>query len=129
MKITKSFFANDQEFNLMKRKGIFPYDYLDSEDRLKETELPRQSKFFNKLTNEACSLEDYEHAQNVWTSFDCKSLLDYLLLYLKTDVLLLSDIFENFRKLCKNIYYLDPCQYYTAPGLSWEAMLKITKYN
>ena len=106
----------------MKRKGIFPYDYLDSEEHLNETQLPVRSHFFNKLTNESCSIDDYQHAQNVWTTFNCSNLLDYLLLYLKVDVLLLSDIFENFRKLCKGIYRLDPCQYYTPPGLSWDAM-------
>ena len=123
----KSIYQNDNEFNLMKRKGIFPYDYLDSENRLNETQLPPQSLFFNKLTNESCSVDDYKHAEQVWNTFNCRSILDYLLLYLKTDVLLLCDIFENFRKVCKNIYNLDPCQYYTTPGLSWDAMLKITE--
>ncbi|XP_050340230.1 uncharacterized protein LOC126766507 [Bactrocera neohumeralis] len=127
LEITKTFFPNDHHFDLMKRKGIFPYDYLDSETCLNETQLPARSHFFNKLSNESCSIEDYQYAQNVWTTFNCSNLLDYLLLYLKVDVLLLSDIFENFRKLCKGIYRLDPCQYYTSPGLSWDAMLKITR--
>ena len=111
----------------MKCKGVFPYDYLDSVKRLEETELPPRSCFFNKLTNESCSVDDYERAEKVWNTFKCKKLLDYLLLYLKVDVLLLCDAFENFRKICKNIYNLDPCQYYTTPGLFWDAMLKTTE--
>ncbi|XP_059221314.1 uncharacterized protein LOC131995971 isoform X1 [Stomoxys calcitrans] len=122
----KSTFVNDSEFNLMKRKGVFPYDYLDSPERLEENALPPISNFFNKLTNEVCSEDDYTHAKNVWNTFKCNNLKDYLLLYLKVDVLLLCDVFENFRKVCKKIYNLDPCQYYTAPGLSWSAMLKTT---
>ncbi|XP_065370870.1 uncharacterized protein LOC135963015 [Calliphora vicina] len=125
----KSIYQNDNEFNLMKRKGVFPYDYLDSVNRLKETQLPSQSFFFNKLTNESCSVDDYKHAENVWYTFNCNTILDYLLLYLKADVLLLCDIFESFRKVCKNIYNLDPCQYYTTPGLSWDAMLKTTEID
>lgn len=65
----------------------------------------------------------------MWKEFNCNSLLDYLLLYLKVDVLLLCDVFENFRKVCKSIHNLDPCQYYTTPGLSWDAMLKLTNIN
>ena len=127
LKITKSFFTNKTDFDLMKRKGVFAYDYLDSEDRLNETELPPQSAFFNKLTNESCTDENYKHAQTVWNNFHCRNLLDYLLLYLKIDVLLLSDVFQSFRTLCKRVHQLDPCQYYTAPGLSWDAMLRTTK--
>ncbi|XP_037806202.1 uncharacterized protein LOC119600179 [Lucilia sericata] len=127
LNIVKSVYSNSNEFSLMKRKGVFPYDYIDSENRLQETQLPPPEVFFNKMTNESCSEEEYQHAENVWSTFQCKTLLDYLLLYLKADVLLLCDVFENFRKVCKNIYNLDPCQYYTTPGLSWDAMLKTTK--
>ena len=79
------------------------------------------------MNNKECSLEEYSHAAEVWHTFGCKTMKDYMELYLKTDVLLLTDIFENFRKVCKGIYELDPCQYYTAPGFSWDAMLKYTK--
>lgn len=123
----KSQFRDDNEFKLLLRKGVFPYDYISSVDRLEETSLPSRDNFFNKLTDRECTIEDYSHAENVWTTFNCRNLDDYLMLYLKTDVLLLTDVFENFRKVCKNIYKLDPCHYYTAPGLSWDAMLKITK--
>ena len=85
----KSIYQTPNEFSLMKRKGVFPYDYLDSFNRLEKTGLPPQSYFFNKLSNELCSAEDYEHAEKVWNTFKYKKLLDYLLFYLKVDVLLL----------------------------------------
>ena len=126
LKTVKSMYSDENKFNLLIRKGVFPYNYLNSVEKLKETNLPNIEDFYNKLTDTECSVEDYTHAKNVWRIFDCKTLEDYLMLYLKTDVLLLTDVFENFRLVCKNIYNLDPCHYYTAPGLSWDAMLKIT---
>jgi len=126
----KSFFTDSNKFQVVKRKSIFPYSYLNSVERLSDTQLPSRENFYNQLTDRTdrhCSEESYQHAQNVWNAFECANLLDYLLLYLKVDVLLLCDVFENFRKVCKKIYNLDPCQHYTTPGLSWDAMLKTTK--
>ncbi|XP_065364524.1 uncharacterized protein LOC135957667 [Calliphora vicina] len=128
LKIVKEFYSDDEnQFNLLIRKGVFPYNYLNSLEKLKETCLPSIDDFYNKLTDSKCSIEDYTHAQEVWSKFECKTLEDYLMVYLKSDVLLLADVFENFRSVCKSIYKLDPCHYYTAPGLSWDAMLKITE--
>ena len=70
--------------------------------------------------------EDYAHAQKVWETFGCKTLGDYSDLYCCTDVLLLADVFKTFRRTCKKQYRLDPAQYYTSPGLSWDALLKKT---
>nr|XP_036673678.1 probable DNA polymerase [Drosophila suzukii] len=123
----KSFFTDSNKFQMVKSKGIFPYSYLNSFERLSDTQLPSRENFYNQLTDRHRSEESYQHAQNVWNAFECTNLLDYLLLCLKVDVLLLGDVFENFRKVCKKIYNLDPCQYYTTPGLSWDAMLKTTK--
>jgi len=103
----------------MRKKGIFPYVYLDSASRLEDTSLPPREAFYSNLTERECSLEDYDHALKVWSHFSCSTLKDYLELYLKTNVFLLTDIFENFRKICMQIYSLDP-------GLSWQAMLKAT---
>jgi len=108
----------------MRKKGIFPCEYLDSASRLEDTALPPREAFYSNLTETECSQEDYDHALKVWSHFSCSTLKDYLELYLKTDVCLLTDIFENFRKICMQIYSLDPDQYFTTPGLSWEAMLK-----
>ena len=112
---------------LLTRKGVYPYDYVTSFNKLKETKLPSKEDFYSKLYDQEISDEDYQHAIKVWDTFDCQTLQDYHDLYLKTDVLLLADVFENFRKTCLKHYKLDPCHYYTAPGLAWDACLKETK--
>ncbi|GFW75952.1 uncharacterized protein TNCV_3247171 [Trichonephila clavipes] len=107
--------------------GCYPYEYFDSFSKFYETQLPPQSAFFNSLTNENVSREDYEYAHHIWNIFQMHTLGDYHDLYVTVDVLLLSDIFENFRTLCQNYYKIDPCHTYTAPGLAWQACLKMTK--
>ena len=124
-KYTKQEFEKEQ-FNLMKQKGIYPYDHMDSFDRFNETKLPVQQDFYSILNNEHISDEQYKHAQNVWNTFNLKTMGDYHDLYLKSDILLSADVFENFRKTCLQYYKLDPCHYFTSPGLSWDAMLKMT---
>ena len=125
--VNTSKFYTGEQLQLLKRKGVYPYEWLDSIDKLNETRLPPKKAFFSKLNGEGISDKDYEHAQKVWKTFDMKTMRDYHNLYNKTDVLLLADVFENFRKVCKKNYDLDPCWYYTAPGLSWDACLKLTK--
>lgn len=112
---------------LLLRKGIYPYEYMDNWQRFQETQLPSIDKFYSSLTDESISEKDYEHAQNVWRTFGCQTLGDYHDLYLRTDVLLLADVFENFRATCLRQYELDPAHYYTSPGLSWDALLKKTE--
>ena len=124
-KFTKHEFKKEQ-FNLMKQKGIYPYDYMDSFNRFNEAQLPKKQDFYSILNNEHISDEQYKHAQNVWDTFNLKTMGDYHDLYLKSDILLLADVFENFRKTCLQYYKLDPCHYFTSPGLSWDAMLKMT---
>ena len=122
----KEFYEGDQ-LNLLLRKGVFPYDWFDIFNRLSNTELPLKESFHSILNDSGISEEDYKHAQNVWEIFDMKTMRDYHNLYLESDVLLLSDVFENFRDVCLDNYSLDPAFYYTAPGLAWDACLKITK--
>ncbi|KAL9982414.1 hypothetical protein ACROYT_G004452 [Oculina patagonica] len=109
----------------MSRKGIYPYDYMDSFDKF-NAELPTKEEFYSILNNEHISDKDYKHAENVWKTFKIKNMGEYHDLYLKSDVLLLADVFESFRKTCLEYYKLDPCHYFTSPGLSWDAMLKMT---
>ena len=111
---------------ILTRKGVYPYDYVSSLDVLSETRLPPKKEFFSKLNDEFISDDDYQHAINVRNTFECKTIRDYHDLYLKSDVLLLADVFENFRKTCLKHYNLDPAHYYTSPGLAWDACLKET---
>jgi hypothetical protein len=108
------------------KKGIYPYEYVDSPERFNETQLPPKEAFHSKLTGEDITDEEYEHAQKVWKVFGCKTFRDYHDLYNKADVLQLADIFESFRDVCIKNYKLDPLWYYTAPGLAWDACLKLT---
>ena len=124
---TSDHFTDDDEFLLMTEKGVYPYDYIDSYNRLYEDKLPIQSDFYSMLSSLECSDKDYERAQLVWNTFKYKNFLDYHNIYLISDVLLLADILNNFRIVCFKIYRLDCCYYYTAPSLSWDSMLKITK--
>ena len=80
------------------RKGVYPYEYMNDRDRFDETQLPPQEMFHSSLNDSDISDEDYQHAQLVWTTFGCENLGDYHDLYLCTDVYLLADVFENFRK-------------------------------
>ena len=106
---------------------VYPYDYVDRLDKLAETQLPPKEDFYSRLNKSLISDEDYKHAQKVWSEFDCETMRDYHDLYLKSDVLLLADAFENFRDVCLTNYELDPAWYYTASGLAWDAALKKTK--
>ena len=125
---TKKFFKGE-ELKLLLRKGEFPYDWFDKFEKLNENQLPPKDEFYSKLNDEEIKEGDYQHAQNVWKTFNMKTMREYHDLYLKTDVLLLSDVFENFRDVCQKNYGLDPAWYYTAPGLAWDAALKLTKVN
>ena len=126
-KITKSEFGDKTDIIL--RKGVYPYEYIDSLGRFNETQLPPIDKFYSKLSDEKIKDVDYEHALKVWNEFNCKTIGDYHDLYLKTNVVLLADVFQTFRKTCIVSYKLDPLHYYTAPGLSWDALLKHTNID
>ena len=124
---TKSEFKKN--ISLLTRKGVYPYDYVSSLDKLLETQLPPKEEFYSKLNDEDITDEDYQHAIKVWNAFGCKTIRDYHDLYLKSDVLLLADVFEKFRLTCLKHYKLDPAHYYTSPGLAWDACLKLTGQN
>ena len=116
----------DNKFKLLLRKGIYPYDYMDSWDRFNETSLPSKEHFTNKLNLEDIINKDYEHAKTVWNTFNIKNLGEYHDLYVQSDTALLADVFEKFRNTCLEIYGLDPVHYVSLPGLAWDTYLKIT---
>ena len=100
---------------------------MDSMEKLEMKELPKIREFYSMLNEEHIKEEEYNHAKEVWEEFRIKNMGEYHDLYLLSDVLLLTDVFENFRKTCMQDYELDPCHRFTSPGLSWDAMLKMTK--
>jgi hypothetical protein len=115
-----------KQLDLLLRKGVYPYDWVDCLSKLDEHNLPPKEAFYSRLNDSGISDDDYEHAQTVWKEFGCKTFRDYHDLYNVSDVLLLADIFENFRDVCMKHYKLDPAWYYTSPGLAWDAALKLT---
>ncbi len=125
--ITKSFYKDDNVFKLLTRKGIFPYEYLDSWEKLKDTCLPKIELFYSSLTDNNVSENNYNHACNVWNTLKIKTIQEYLEIYLKTDILLLADIFESFRNKCMTTYNLDSLHYITAPSLAFDAFLKLSR--
>ena len=124
----EKYFTTEQ-VKLLKQKGFFPYDYMDSIEKLKDTKPPPPQAFYSKLTGKGINNYNYNHVLNVWKTWKMKTLKEYLELYNISDVLLLADVFENFRDICLKNYGLDPVYYYTAPGLAWDACLKITGVN
>ena len=115
------------DLDLLKQKGIYSYSWVDSDEKFAIDSLPPQKAFHNDLENKPCSDEDYKHAQAVWEAAKCKNFGDYHDLYLKLDVALLTDVFENFRNTCHATYGLGSAHYFTFPGFACPAMLKYTK--
>ena len=103
---------------LLLKKGIYPYEHIDSFERFGETQLPEKEKFYSSLSGKRITDEEYAHAKQVWETFGCRILGEYHDLYVATDSVLLAEVFENFRKVCQEKYGLDPMRYYSAPGLS-----------
>ena len=116
-----------KKFELLARKGIYPYDYMNGIKKFLEETLPAKEAFYSKLNDCGISDEDFDHAKRIWKEFGLKNIGEYHDLYLKSDVLLLADVFEEFRNVCLENYSLDPAWYYTSPGLSWDALLKHSK--
>ena len=115
-----------KSLNLMSQKGVYPYDFMDSFEKFSQTELPNKDQFYSILNDQHITDDECDHAKKIWKTFNIKTMGEYHDLYLVSDVLLLTDVFENFRKTCMQYYKLDPCHYFTSPGLSWDAMLKMT---
>ena len=97
-----------EELALVGRKGFYPYEFVHSPEKLTYQGLPPKEAFYSQVKLEGISEEDYQHAQAVYKTFNCKDFGDYHWLYLKTDVLLLADVFENFRKVSLEHWRLAP---------------------
>lgn len=111
-------YTDEVQCSLLRKKGIYPYDYMNSWSKFDETQLPSKSSFFNSLNESYISDSDYDYAHKIWKYFNIKYLGEYTDIYIKADVLLLCDIFEKFRKVSLLYYKLDPAYYITSPSLS-----------
>ena len=122
-------FASVYEFcnkDLLLRKGVYPYEYMDNWERFNETSLPSKESFYSNLNMENIDDIDYRHGNNVFNKFKLNNLGEYHDLYVQSDTLLLADVFENFRNTCLKVYELDPAHSLPLPGLAWQACLKKT---
>lgn len=126
MEILKSMYPDDEKRSLLSRKGVYPYCYFESFENFEEEKLPPKECFKSDLSNNDISDADYAHAQNVFAKFNMDNLWDYHDLYLLTDVLLLADVMETYRKVTMKHFKLDVVHYYTTPGFSWSAALLYT---
>ena len=96
-------YYTEDKLDLLTRKGVYLYEYMDSPKKLEEMQLPPKKAFYSKLTNKGITDKDYEHAQKVWKTLKMKTMRDYHNLYDQADVLLLADVFENFRNFFASI--------------------------
>ena len=116
---------NNEKFELLMGKGVYPYEYMARKEVMKERKLPPKEAFFSNLQGKGISDQDYERAQLCFEKFGCKTLEDYTMLYVVLDVLQLASCFEKLRRTCLKPggLELDPAHFITAPSLSWSAML------
>ena len=111
---------------MLLRKGVYPYEYMDSWKRFDKTSLPDKKCFHSELNLEGITDKDYNHAQKIWEVLKINNLGEYHNLYVQCNTLLLADVFENFRNKSIEMYGLYPSHFLSAPGLAWEACLKKT---
>ena len=124
---TYKFCDNDlNKFIMLFRKGVYPYEYIDGWDKFNENITPSKESFYSNLTLENITKTDYAHANNVFKKFNINNLGEYHDLYVRSDTLLLADVFENFRQSCLKNYELDLAHFVSLPGLAWQACLKKT---
>ena len=126
-RILQHFIPCAEKRELFFQKGVFPYSYMKSVEVLTEKSLPAISAFTSDLTGQGITEGEYAFAQKVWHVFNCKTLQDYMEVYLLADVLLLADVYENFRTRCLGSYQLDPAHYFSTPHLTLDAFLKSSK--
>ena len=126
-----------ESLKLLKEKDAYPYEYMNSFKRFNEDKLCARKYFYSSTKDKKISedgktsdghinIEDYMVCERIWNKFKMKNMGNYHDHYLKNDVLLLADVFEKFIDTCLKYYELDPCHYFSAPRLSWDAMLKMT---
>ena len=126
-------FSSDK-LKTLRKKDAYPYEWVDSYIKIIQARLPPKEAFYSSIDDGKrgkcdghISNDKYLHLENVWREFGFKTFKDFHKHHLKKDVLLLADVFEKFISTCLKYYNLDPCHYFSSPGLSWDVMLKTTK--
>jgi len=114
------------DHDLVFAKGIYPYSYMTSPEKFKETKLPPTDASYDSLNVQALDPKDYERAQETWSHFQIHTLKEYHDHYLCLDTLLLADIFENFRNSILEGHQLDPLHFMALASLAWAMALKHT---
>ena len=104
----------------MLQKGIYPYEYINDQEKFNLTSLPEKEDFYSHLNMEDITDADYTHAKKVCQDFEIKYLGECHDLYVQNDTLLITDVFENFRNMCLKTYEYDPAKFISAPGLAWK---------
>ena len=118
----KCIVRDQEQMDLLLRKGVMCYSYLSSTQKLSEESLPDKEDFYDDLREKDITDSDYNHALKVFEKFECTDLKSYLNLYVKSDVLLLADIFETWRKMCFKDYGLEVVKYLSLPSYAWDAL-------
>ena len=114
----------NRQTNYLAGKSFFPYEWLDEPHKLHYENLPARECFFNDLTNEGISEENYQFCHTIWNEFEMTKFEDYHLMYNLIDVLILTDILLYFRKLIRQDFNLDSLKFFSMPGLALKAALK-----
>ena len=120
---TSHYFGQDDIFY---EKGIYPYDYVSGPSKLDETALPPKEAFYNSITEENISDEQYARAQEMWQRLSMNTLRDYTRHYIQLDVLILADLFEKFRRTMFDAHGLDCLHFPSLPSLTLQLALKMT---
>ena len=117
------------KLDLLTQKGVYPYEYISSMNRLSETQLPKIEDFYSSLKDSDITAEDYHRAQTVWNTFKCRTLSDYTKLYCRSDTYLLADLWRNFCKGASSHLKLHPeAGYITLPTYASECQ-KLMMYQ
>ena len=121
-------FQNMEQRSLLLRKGVYPYEWASSIQKLKDTKtFPPREVFASCLTETNISEVDYAHGQNVFHVFQCQDMLEYCELYCELDTALLAEVIITFRAMVQNEFRVDSARYISIPQLAFDCMLRTLK--
>ena len=128
-KTLRSEFPNKTDYDLLLLKGVCTYEYVDAREKLNERKIPEKKYFYSSLTDSHITDQEFFGAQHIWNRFNCRTIKDYYMLYLHTDVILICNVFEKFRDEMMKHFNLDPTCYISLPGFTFDTALKYTRVS